>query len=51
MRSKPYEAQYLKEAQGDLDSRAQRLQEILDRIKSQQKKKRGLLSKILGWFS
>ena len=51
MRSKPYEAQHLRDAQGDLEVRAQRVQEILDRIKSQQKKKRGLLSKIFGWFS
>ena len=51
MRSKPYEARHLKEAQEDLDARAQYLQEILGHKEKPRQKKKGLLSRLMGWFS
>ena len=51
MRSKPYEAQHLKEAHEYLDARARYLQEILEKKEKSRPKKKGLLSRLMGWFS
>ncbi len=51
MRSKPYEAQHLKEAHEYLDARARYLQEILEKKEKSRPKKKGLFSRLMGWFS
>ena len=51
MRSKPYEAQHLKDAHEDLDARAQYVQEILGHKEKSRQKKKGLLSRLIEWFS
>jgi len=51
MRSNPYEARHLREAREDLDARMRHLQEILRHKEKPRQKKKGLLSRLFGWFS
>ena len=51
MRSKPYDARHLKEAQENLDARILYLQETLGKKEKSRQKKKGLLSRLMSWFS
>jgi len=51
MKNEPYKVQHLKKAQKKLDAHARYVQELLEREQRARKEKKGLLARLMEWFS